>query len=683
MSSRSSSREFPLRRAPLALAALLAIGLPAHAAQHGIIKSDIDTSVSACDDFFQYANGSWRKANPIPDYMDRWSRRWQSGEVNKEHVRDILTEVSAKKDWPKGSAEQLSGDFYAACMNEDAANALGAKPIQPWLDDIAAIEDRAGVEKMIGRLHEVGVAVPFGLFAAEDLHDPSKTIAHVFAGGLGMPDRDYYIKDEPRFVEAREKYLVHVAKMFELAGAKPADAKKHADTVFAFEKRLAQASLDNVALRDPKQQDNMTQFADLEKAAPHFGWGAYFDAAHMPKAALNVTQPKFVAQVDEELASTPVADWQAYLEWHVLNAAADSLSQAFIDENFAFNGKFLSGAKTIKPRAIRCAEATDGQLGEALGKAYVAKYFPPEAKARMEEMVKNILLAMDDTIKGLDWMDADTKKKALEKRASYFPKIGYPDKWKDYKGVVVSRASYFDSVISASKWNVADNRSQIGKPTDRTRWGMTPPTSNAYYNPLQNEIVFPAGILQPPAFDVNATDAVNYGAIGVVIGHEVSHGFDDQGAQFDAKGRLANWWTPKDAEAFQAKGQCVVDQFEGYEIEKGVHHNGKLVLGESIGDLAGAKIAFLAYQKSREGKGPEPTIDGFTPEQQFFIAWGQWRGDEIRMETQRTMIQGDPHPTAKYRVNGPLANLPQFAQAFECKADAPMVRKPAERCEVW
>ena len=669
--------------ARLALALACAIAAPAFAAQHGIIKADIDTSAKPCDDFFQYANGAWRKSNPIPDYMDRWSRRWQSGETNKEHVRDILTEVSAKQDWAKGSAEQLSGDFYAACMNEEAANALGAKPVQPWLDDIAATKDRAGIEKMIGRLHDVGVAVPFAIFAQEDLHDPSQTIAHVYAGGLGMPDRDYYIKDEPRFVEARAKYLVHVAKMFELAGEKPADAKKHADTVFAFEKRLAEASLDNVALRDPKLQDNMTAFADLEKSAPHFAWGAYFDAAKMPKDALNVTQPKFLAQVDKELASTPVADWQVYLQWHVLNAAADSLSQAFVDENFEFNGRFLSGAKTIKPRAIRCAESTDNLLGEALGKAYVAKYFPPEAKARMEEMVKNILLAMDDTIKGLEWMDADTKKKALEKRASYMPKIGYPDKWKDYKGVVVTRDSYFDDVTSASKWFIADNRAQVGKPTDRTRWGMTPPTSNAYYNPLQNEIVFPAGILQPPAFDVNATDAVNYGAIGVVIGHEVSHGFDDQGAQFDAKGRLQNWWTPKDAEAFAAKGQCVVDQFEGYEIEKGVHHNGKLVLGESIGDLAGAKIAFLAYQKSREGKGPEPTIDGFTPEQQFFIAWGQWRGDEIRMETQRTMIQGDPHPVAKYRVNGPLANLPQFAQAFECKADAPMVRKPAERCEVW
>jgi len=290
---------------------------------------------------------------------------------------------------------------------------------------------------------------------------------------------------------------------------------------------------------------------------------------------------------------------------------------------------------------------------------------------------------MHDTIEGADWMDAATKKKALEKLSTFNPKIGYPDKWKDYAGVKIGRGSYWDDVVSASRWNVDDNRKQIGKPVDRTRWGMTPPTSNAYYNPLLNEIVFPAGILQPPAFDMSATDAVNYGAIGVVIGHEISHGFDDQGAQFDAKGRLDNWWTPDDLKKFTARGECVVKQFDGYFIEPGIHHNGKLVLGESIGDLAGAKIAYRAYQKSREGKAPEPTIDGFTPDQQFFLAWGQWRGDEIRPETQRTMVQGDPHPIAKYRVNGPLSNLPEFKAAFQCKDDAPMVRQGADRCEVW
>ena len=337
----------------------------------------------------------------------------------------------------------------------------------------------------------------------------------------------------------------------------------------------------------------------------------------------------------------------------------------------------------MKPRWKRCAEVTDGLLGDALGHAYVDKYFPPEAKARTQEMVKNILLAMDDTIHGLEWMSEPTRKKALEKLATFNPKIGYPDKWKDYHGVVVGRGSLWDDTMAASRWNVADNRAQVGKPVDRGRWGMTPPTSNAYYNASLNEIVFPAGILQPPAFNVTATDAVNYGAIGVVIGHEISHGFDDQGAQFDALGGLNNWWTPEDNTKFQARGQCVVKQFEGYFIEPGIHHNGKLVLGESIGDLAGAKLAYLAYRKSREGKGPEPSIDGFTPEQQFFISWGQWRGDETRPETQRTMVQGDPHPIAKFRVNGPLSNMSAFREAFQCKADDPMVRQGADRCEVW
>jgi len=665
------------------LTTLLACGITtAFAAQHGVDLNDINKSGAACTDFFDYANGAWRSTHAIPDYMDRWSKRWESGEINKEHVRDILTEVSARKDWKAGSPEQLSGDFYAACMDEAQVDKLGSKPVQPLLDEAQAIKTKADVQHMISQLHDLGVGVPFFVSGQQDLHDPTRVIAHFGAGGLGMPDRDYYLKPEKRFAEAREHYRTHVTKMFELAGAKPAAAKQASDTVFEFEKRLAEASLDNVALRDPRQQDHKTTFADLSKLAPDFSWTAYFDAAKLPHNDVNVTQPKFMQEVDKELKTASIAQWKTYLEWHVLNAAADALSKPFVEENFAFN-KTLTGATEMKPRWKRCAEATDNQLGEALGRKYVEKYFPPEAKARMQDMVKNILLAMKDTIQGLDWMSAETKKKALEKLSTFNPKIGYPDKWKDYAGVVVGRTSYWDDVVAASHWNVDDNRAQIGKPVDRGRWGMTPPTSNAYYNPLLNEIVFPAGILQPPAFDVTATDAVNYGAIGVVIGHEISHGFDDQGAQFDAQGRLANWWTPADEEKFKARGQCVVDQFESYFIEPGIHHNGKLVLGESIGDLAGAKLAYLAHKKSREGKPPEATIDGFTPDQQFFIAWGQWRGDEIRMETQRTMVQGDPHPIAKYRVNGPLSNLPGFQAAFQCKADAPMVRQGKDRCEVW
>jgi putative endopeptidase len=670
-------------RSRLPLVLLLAAGTVSAGSLHGILPGDIDKTANACTDFFQYANGSWRKQNAIPNDMDRWSRRWQSGEVNMEHVRDILTDVSARHDWPQGSAEQLSGDYYAACMDESHVNQLGLAPAKPWLDAIGAIKTRADLQRTIGHLHDIGVAVPFAVVSTQDLHDPTRVIANVDASGLGLPDRDYYLKTEPRFVEARAKYLEHVANTFTLAGAKPDEAKAAADTVFAFEKRLAQASLDNVALRDPKQQDHKTTFAQLQQEAPAFDWAAYFDAAKLPQADLNVAQPAFLKQANTEFASTPIDQWRTYLRWHVLRTSSEMLPQAFVAEHFNFYGKYLSGATEMKPRAKRCAEDTDSLLGEALGKSYVTKYFPPEAKARMQDMVKNILLAMHDTIVGIDWMSPDTKAKALEKLSTFNPKIGYPDKWKTYDGVRVARTSYWNDREAAYRWNVADDRAQIGKPVDRARWGMTPPTSNAYYNPLLNEIVFPAGILQPPAFDVTATDAVNYGAIGVVIGHEISHGFDDQGAQFDAQGRLANWWTPQDNTRFTAKGQCVVKQFDSYFIEPGMHHNGKLVLGESIGDLAGAKIAYRAYLKSREGKGPEPTIDGYTPEQQFFIAWGQWRGDETRPETQRTMIQGDPHPIAKYRVNGPLSNLPEFKQAFQCNVGDAMVRGEGDRCEVW
>jgi endothelin-converting enzyme/putative endopeptidase len=672
-----------VNRTRLPLILLLAAGTASAGSLHGIIPGDVDRSADACTDFFQYANGTWRKEHPIPDYMDRWSRRWESGEVNKEHVRDILTEVSAKHDWPKGSAEQLSGDYYAACMNESAVNAKGLAPVKPWLDEVSHIKSRGDVQHAISRLHDVGVTVPFALGSAQDLHAPTDVITGISASGLGLPDRDYYLKPDKRFVEARAKYLEHVAKVFTLAGETPAVAAADARTVFAFEKRLAEASLDNVALRDPKNLDHEMPFASLQKMSPAFDWTSYFAAAHIPQGKVLVTEPKFMAQVDRELTTTPIAQWRTYLRWHVLRAGSDALPEPFVAEHFNFYGKYLSGATEMKPRWKRCAEDTDALLGDALGHAYVTKYFPPEAKARMQDMVKNILLALHDTLVGLDWMTPETKAKALEKLSTFNPKIGYPDKWKTYDGVDVARTSYWDDRVAASRWNVADDRAQIGKPVDRARWGMTPPTSNAYYNPLLNEIVFPAGILQPPAFDVTATDAVNYGAIGVVIGHEISHGFDDQGAQFDAQGRLANWWTPADNAKFAAKGQCVVKQFDNYFIEPGIHHNGKLVLGESIGDLAGAKIAYRAYQKSREGKGPEPTIDGYTPEQQFFLAWGQWRGDETRPETQRTMIQGDPHPVAKYRVNGPLSNLPEFKQAFQCKAGDAMVRPEPDRCEVW
>jgi putative endopeptidase len=669
------------------LAALLALAPAAIAAdapaRKGIETGDLDRSVAPCADFYEFANGAWRAVNPIPPSMVRWSRRWAAGEAAKDQLNAILDGVSARTDWPKGSVEQLVGDFYGACMDEARVEALGVEPIKPLLAEIDGLTDIAGVQKMLGRFHELAIPVPFGLTASPDNHDPTRVIADVYASGLGLPDRDYYVKTEPRFQEAREKYRVHVAHMIELSGRSRADSRRAADAVFGMEKRLAGASLDNVALRDPKATDHKTSFVALTSLAPDFDWPGYFAAAKLPRAGLNVQQPAFLKAMDRLLLEEPLASWRAYLRWHLVRSAALHLSAAFVQESFAFEEQYLGGAKEMKPRWKRCAESTDALLGEALGRKYVEKHFPPEAKARMQELVRNLLLAMGDTIRGLDWMGPETKAKALEKLATFNTKVGYPDRWKDYSTVPIGRDALWADVTVARRWNVNDDRSQIGKPVDRGRWGMTPPTSDAYYNPLLNEIVFPAGILQPPAFSMDATDAVNYGAIGVVIGHEISHGFDDQGAQYDAQGRLANWWTPADLAKFQQRGQCVVDQFEGYEIEPGIHHNGKLVLGESIGDLAGARIAYRAFLKSLEGKPPAPPIDGFTPEQQFFIAWGQFRGDAIRPETQRLMVQSDPHPTGKYRVIGPLSNLPEFRKAFDCPADAPMVRPPEKRCEVW
>ncbi len=646
----------------------------------GIYVEDIDKSVDPCRDFFEYANGAWRKSNPIPASQVRWSRRWQSGETAKERLRDILEPIAKKTDWPAGSVEQQLGDFYGGCMDAAASDQLGAKPIEPLLAEIAAIKDRNGLRASISKLAEIGLNVPFGVYGDSDLHTPTDVVAHLYAAGLGLPDRDYYVKPGKRFVEARAQYLVHIERMFALVGRK--DGKAAAKTVMAIETSLAKASFDNVTLRDPKQTDHTMTVVELQKLSPSFDWTGYLTAAKIPLIKLNVTEPKFIKEFEARLRGTSIADWKTYLSWHVISSFANALSQSFIEESFAFNEKFLNGTQELKPRWKRCAEVIDGSLGDALGQKYVEKYFPPVAKQRMKALVDNVLAAMKDTIDKLDWMSAATKAKALEKLATFNTKIGYPDKWKDYSAIAIKRGDAFGNRLGSTAWNVADNRSTIGKPIDRGRWGMTPPTSNAYYNPSLNEIVFPAGILQPPIFRVDAVDAYNYGAIGVIIGHEISHGFDDSGAQFDALGRLANWWTPGDLKAFQAKGQCVVDQYNNYFIEPGVHHDGKLVLGEAIGDSGGVNLGWRAFQKAQQTT-PAPTIDGFTPAQQFFIAWGQARGDATRIETQRTMVQGDPHAVAKWRVIGPFSHLPEFHTAFACTADTPMVVPAAKRCTVW
>ncbi len=651
---------------------------------HGIDVDDLDRKAAPCDDFYEFANGTWRANNPIPASMTRWSRRWQAGETAKDGLHDILEAAAADKNATKGSTDQIIGDYYGACMDESRANASGMDPIKPWFAKIDAARDIATLQSVIADLHDILVQVPFGFGSQPDPHKPSWVLADIGASGLTLPDRDYYLKPEARFKEAREKYVEHITTMFKLAGWDQKSVAAASQTILAMETKFAEASLDNVALRDPASVDHNTTFAQLQVMTPHFDWAAYFQHKQIPQDVdLNVDQPKFMQEFDRQLQETSLADWKIYLKWQLLSSVANSLSAPFVEENFAFNGKYLSGATEMKPRWKRCAESADRLFGDALGQKYVEKYFPPAAKARMQEMVRNLLLAMRDDILSRPWMSDDTKEKAMAKIATFKPKIGYPDQWKDYRHVDIRRDAFFEDTVAGRKFVEQDDRNQIGKLVDRGRWGMTPPTSDAEYNPLLNDIEFPAGILQPPAFDMNAVDAVNYGAIGVVIGHEISHGFDDEGAQFDFLGRLRNWWTPTDLKDFQARAACVADQFDHYFIEKDIHHNGKLVLGESIGDLGGAKIAYLAYMKSLEGKPRPADIDGFTPEQQFFIAWGQFRGDAMRPEFQRLMVQSDPHPVSKYRVIGPLSNLPEFQKAWSCKADAPMVRSASKRCDVW
>jgi putative endopeptidase len=654
------------------------------ASRHGIYVTDLDRKADPCVDFYEFANGTWRAEHPIPASMPRWSRRWGAGESTKDKLREILEAAAANRGVAKGSVEQLIGDFYAACMDEARVDARGLDPVKPLFAQIDAASDMRGLLRVVADLHDILVDAPFAFGGGLDPHRAFWVLADIAASGLGMPDRDYYLKPEARFQETRAKYLEHVAAMFKLAGWSQKKSAAAAQTVMTMETHLAEATLDNVSLRDPTFTDHNTSFAQLQAMALHIAWVDYFKHMEIPTDVdLNVDQPAFLKEVDRQIEATPLADWKVYLKWHVLDSVAPALSSRFVEEDFAFHGKVLSGTTEMKPRWKRCVEMTDELLGEALGRKYVEKYFPPEAKAKMQDLVRHLLLAMRDDILTRPWMSDETKERALAKIATFNPKIGYPDQWKDYQQVQIRRDAFFEDVIAGRRFVEKDDRSTIGKPVDRGRWGITPPTSDAYYNPHLNEIVFPAGILQPPAFDIDAVDAVNYGAIGVIIGHEISHGFDDEGARFDYLGRLRNWWTEADLANFRARGACVADQFDHYFIEEGIHHNGKLVLGESIGDLGGARIAYLAYQQSLQGQPRRPDIDGFTPEQQFFIAWGQFRGDAVRIEAQRTMVQTDPHPIGKYRVIGPLSNLPEFQKAFSCKAGAPMVRSPESRCEVW
>jgi putative endopeptidase len=666
-----------------ALALLFVAHLTVNAAGNaswGFSLSNLDKTCKPCDNFYEFAMGGWMKANPIPAEYPSWGTFTQLRDNNLTAMHSILEAAATSKSAP-GSNEQKIGDFYASCMDTAAIESAGLKPLDSDFAAIDAIHDRRTLDAEIARLQREGAGVVFRFGAGQDIKDSNRVIAFANQGGLGMPDRDYYFRDDEKSKQLRADYLQHVVKMFELAGDAPDKAAAEASTVLTIETALAKASRTRVELRDPEKNYNLLQLAEIKSLTPEWSWENYLHAIGAPALEqINIRQPDFFKTMNQELDSVPLADWKVYLRWHLLHASAPGLPEKFVNENFDFYERKLSGTKEILPRWKRCVQSTDRNLGEALGKVYVDKYFPPAAKARAREMVNNLIAALREDIPTLSWMGPETKKEALAKLEAFNVKIGYTDKWRDYSKLTIDRGSYAANMRRSFEFEHARQLGKIGKPVDRTEWGMTPPTVNAYYSSSMNEIVFPAGILQPPFYNPNADDAVNYGGIGAVIGHEISHGFDDQGSKFDGKGNLHEWWTPEDRKNFTDRGDCVVNQFNGYEVEPGLHQNGKLVLGESIGDLGGLAIAYAAYEKSIATKRPAD-IDGFTPEQRFFLGWAQVWGTNQRAEAARLQTNTDPHPLPQFRGNGPLSNLEAFAKAFGCKKGEVMVRESP--CKIW
>jgi putative endopeptidase len=650
----------------------------------GFDTSRMDQSVSACTDFYQFANGNWLKATEIPAAFSNWGSFNILAENNRKTLHEILEEAAKKTNAAKGSNEQKIGDYYASCMNEAKREAEGAKPLQPMFAAIEKIKDQKDLQAEIARMHHDAIPALFGFGSVPDFKNSSMVIGFAGQGGLSLPNRDYYTNTDDKSKELREKFVQHVGRMFQLLGDGPEQAAKNAQTVMAFEMRLAQNSRSPVELRDLSKQYNMMTPAQLKTLTPDFSWPDYFKGIGAPNMAqIDVAHPEFFQAVNKMMSDVPLADWKTYLRWQLVNAAATALSSQFDNEHFDFFSRTLEGRKEQYPRWRRCVSATDANLGEALGPVYVAKAYTPEARARMQTMINNLITAFRERLSKLDWMSDKTRSAAIAKLDAFKQKIGYPDKWIDYSAFNVTRDSYLENVLRSGAFQQARDLNKIGKPVDRTEWGLTPPTVNAYNNWLYNEIVFPAGILQAPFFSQEADDAINYGAIGAVIGHEITHGFDDQGAKFDKEGNLQNWWTPEDMKNFEKRSECIINQFSGYEVEKGLNMQGKLVAGESIADLGGLYVAYDAFQKSLQGKPRPANIGGFTPEQRFFLGWAQVWASKARPEFERLIAQSDPHPISRFRVNGPLSNMPTFATAFQCKAGDQMVRPQTDRCQIW
>ncbi len=649
----------------------------------GLDKRNFDTQVSPCNDFYQHANGSWVKRNPVPAAYSKWSVFNEVIERNNIILKDIAESAAQNNKAKAGSNLQKIGDFYAAAMAVDQIETTDTKPLTPYFQEIAAIKSNEDLQNVIGKFHKLGLDSVFNVEIDVDLKNSSKTIAYVKQGGLGLPDRDYYTKTDSESQTIRTQYQAHLVTMFKLLGNSDAQAQQKAKQAFHIETQLAKSSLTNVEKRDPNAEYKMVSVADANTVTPHFNWENYFKTLGVSaKNQFSFATDTFFKNLDSLLANESLASWQAYLEWHLIDDTAPYLSDKFEQAHFNFYGKTLSGTKTMRPRWKRSLSAINTHLGEAMGQLFVEKQFPPEAKKSAIEMIKNIEAALHDRINNLSWMEEDTKKQAQKKLSTFMIKIGYPDKWIDYSDLAISRNSYIENVLNAKAFTSQLALDEIGKPVNRKKWFMNPQDVNAYYNPLFNEIVFPAGILQPPFFDFKNDAAVNYGAMGGVIGHEISHGFDDQGSQFDADGNLKNWWTEKDLQEFKNRTAILIQQYSAFQPLPGVHVNGELTIGENIGDFSGMTLAQAGLQKALAGK-TDPMIDGQTQEQRFFFSWAQaWR-NTITPQEMKLRVNTDPHSPGKYRVNGAVANIPEFQDAFSCQVGDPMIQPDNKKVVLW
>jgi putative endopeptidase len=644
--------------------------------------ANLDQSVRPCDDFYQYATGAWQKSNPIPAAQSAWGVSDEVAQNNRLISRRILTEAAANRTAKPGSNLQKVGDFYASAMDSVAIEKAGLKYLQPHLDKIAAVTDLAGMQRLLADPKSRLGSVWFSVGVLPDFKQSDVYAVYLNQGGLGLPDRDFYLKDDSRSKAIRAAYQRYQVNTFKMLGDDQATAEKNAAAVTRIETRLAKASRSRVDLRDREKNYNKVPVAQAAANYPNLNAPQLLQLRGLGAAStIVVGQPEYVQEVNAMLGSEPLADQKQYLRWHLLTAAAPALSQAYVDEAFRFS-QLLSGAKQPLPRWRRAIAATDGAVGEAFGQLYVDEAFSPASKARVKALVENLRVAYAERIQATDWMSAATKADALKKLNAFTVKIGYPDQWKDYSTLSISRESYLNNLFAASEFAYQTRLSKFGKPIDRGEWNMTPPTVNAYYNPSLNEIVFPAGILQPPFFDPKADDAVNYGAVGAVIGHEMTHGFDDQGRKFDAQGNLKDWWTKEDGEKFVTKAAVVGKQFDAFSPLDSVHVNGQLTMGENLADLGGLIIAYQAFLKTPQAKAGK-AIDGFTPAQRFFLSYAQtWRTNQ-RPEALRQQIQTNPHSPDQYRVAGPLQNMPEFQAAFRCKEGDKMVRPAAVRAKIW